>query len=75
MIDLKRMEVWFVTGSQHLYGPEILKQVAAHSREIAGALDAASASPVKVRFKPIVKTPEEVFALFQQIRRPDVSDW
>jgi L-arabinose isomerase len=66
MIDLKRMEVWFVTGSQHLYGPETLKQVAAHSREIAGALDAASAIPVKVLFKPIVKTPKEVFALCQQ---------
>jgi L-arabinose isomerase len=66
MIDLKRMEVWFVTGSQQLYGPETLKQVAAHSREIAGALDAASAIPVKVLFKPTVKTPEEVFALCQR---------
>ena len=28
-------EVWFVTGSQHLYGEETLKQVAAHSQQIA----------------------------------------
>jgi hypothetical protein len=26
--DLKSMELWFVTGSQHLYGEETLKQVA-----------------------------------------------
>jgi L-arabinose isomerase len=66
MIDLKPMEVWFVTGSQHLYGPEILKAVAAHSREIAGTLHDAKAIPVKVLFKPTVKTPDEVFALCQQ---------
>ena len=36
MIDLKPLEIWFVTGSQHLYGPEVLKQVAADSQAIAG---------------------------------------
>ncbi len=39
MIDLPQYEVWFVTGSQHLYGPETLEQVAAHSRQIVAALD------------------------------------
>ena len=38
MIDLKGYEVWFVTGSQHLYGPKTLETVAEHSREIATAL-------------------------------------
>ena len=37
MIDLKGYEVWFVTGSQHLYGPKTLETVAEHSREIAAA--------------------------------------
>ena len=31
MNKLKNKEIWFVTGSQHLYGPETLKQVAADS--------------------------------------------
>jgi L-arabinose isomerase len=57
------VEVWFVTGSQHLYGPETLEQVAAHSREIAGALDASERIPVRVVFKPVVTTPEEIRAL------------
>ena len=35
MLDLKQYEVWFVTGSQHLYGPKTLETVAEHSREIA----------------------------------------
>ncbi len=66
MLDLKSLEVWFVTGSQHLYGPAVLDQVAAHSRQIAGALDAARSVPVKVVFQPVVKTPDEVAALCQQ---------
>ena len=41
MIDLQQYEVWFVTGSQHLYGPETLETVAQHSRAIADALDAS----------------------------------
>ena len=52
MTTLKQLEVWFVTGSQNLYGPEVLKQVAAHSQEIARALDGAGAVPVRVVFKP-----------------------
>ena len=60
-IQLKKLEVWFVTGSQHLYGEETLRQVAAHSQTIAAALDAAPQIPVKIVFKPTVKTPEEIY--------------
>jgi L-arabinose isomerase len=60
MIDLSSYEVWFLTGSQHLYGPETLEQVAAHSKEIAGALNDADAIPVKVVYKPVLTTPEEI---------------
>ncbi|MDQ3812850.1 MAG: L-arabinose isomerase, partial [Armatimonadota bacterium] len=57
------IEIWFITGSQHLYGPETLEQVAAHSQQIAAALDASERIPLKVVFKPIVTTPEEIRAL------------
>ena len=63
MIDLKQFEVWFVTGTQSLYGPAVLKQVAANSKEVAAALDAAPAIPVKVVFKSVVKSPDGVTAL------------
>jgi len=42
MIDLKGYEVWFVTGSQHLYGARTLEQVAEHSKEIVAALAAGA---------------------------------
>lgn len=60
------VEVWFVTGSQHLYGPETLEKVAEHSREIAAALDASPRIPVRVVFKPVVTTPEGIRALCQE---------
>jgi L-arabinose isomerase len=65
MITLKSKEIWFVTGSQHLYGPETLKQVAVHSQEIAKALDGAPAMPLKVVFKPVLTTPDAITALCQ----------
>ena len=60
MIDLKGYEVWFVTGSQHLYGPGPLEQVAKDSKVIAEALSQAEEIPVEVKFKPVVTRPEEV---------------
>jgi L-arabinose isomerase len=60
MIDLKGYEVWFVTGSQHLYGPKTLEKVAEHSREIAGVLDKSTDIPIQIVFKPVLTTPEAI---------------
>jgi len=65
MLDLKKLEVWLVTGSQHLYGEETLKKVAEHSQIIARALDGSVKIPVTVVFKPVVKTPDEIYHLCQ----------
>jgi len=60
MADLKQYEVWFVTGSQHLYGDETLRIVAEHAQQIAAGLDAAAGIPVRVVYKPIVTTPDAI---------------
>jgi L-arabinose isomerase len=60
MKTLKDFEVWFVTGSQHLYGPQTLKQVDADSKQIAEALNDSQAIACKVVFKPVLKTPDEI---------------
>ena len=65
MIDLTPYEVWFITGSQHLYGPETLDQVAANSQKITAALSASDDIPIKVVFKPVLTTPEAITALCQ----------
>jgi len=58
--SLKQFEVWFVTGSQHLYGPETLEQVKKNSTAIARAFDSSGSIPVRIIFKPVVKTPGEI---------------
>ncbi len=51
---LDHYEVWFLTGSQHLYGPETLAQVADQSRAIADQLEASTEVPVRVVWKPVL---------------------
>ncbi len=58
--DLAEYEVWFVTGSQNLYGDETLRQVAEQSQEIARALAAASDIPVTVTWKPVLKDADAI---------------
>jgi L-arabinose isomerase len=60
MIDFNNLEVWFVTGSQHLYGEATLRQVAEHSNEIAKSLDSAGAIPARIVPKPVLTTPEAI---------------
>lgn len=66
MLDLKQFEVWFITGSQHLYGEETLRQVDEHSQIIARHLDQAPQVPVRVIFKPVVKSPDEIYNIIQE---------
>jgi L-arabinose isomerase len=63
MIDLKQYEVWFATGSQHLYGPEALQQVARNSQAIVDGLNASGNIALKIIFKPVLTTPEAIHAL------------
>lgn len=57
------LELWFITGSQNLYGEETLKQVAQNSQVITKALHEAENMPVNIIFKPIAKSTEEITAL------------
>ncbi|WP_100446176.1 L-arabinose isomerase [Glycomyces xiaoerkulensis] len=53
-------QLWFVTGSQHLYGEEAIEQVASNSADIVAALDSAGAIPADVVAKPVLTTPEAI---------------
>src|SRR3954465_11183983 len=56
--SLEAYEVWFLTGSQHLYGPETLEQVATQSRAIAEQL--AGGVPVRGVWKPVLTDAEAI---------------
>jgi L-arabinose isomerase len=66
MINLNNVEVWLVTGSQHLYGEATLKLVEQHAREIAGQLSQSGKLPVGVVFKSVVTTPEAITAVCRE---------
>ncbi len=58
--DQNKREIWFLTGSQHLYGEETLKQVASNSEQIAKSLDATGKMPAQVTWKPILTGPDAI---------------
>jgi L-arabinose isomerase len=66
MINLKTFEIWFITGSQHLYGDETLRKVAEHSQQIARSFNSNKEIPVNVVFKPTVKSTEEIYNVCQE---------
>ena len=59
-VDLKQYEVWHVTGSQHLYGPQTLEKVNEHATHIAAALDRSPVVPVRVVWKPVLTGADEI---------------
>jgi L-arabinose isomerase len=63
MKALAEFEVWFVTGSQQLYGDETLRLVAAHAEQIAHGLEASGAIPIRVVYRPVVTTPEAIYGV------------
>lgn len=63
MIDLKEFEVWFLTGSQHLYGEKTLKKVEEQSQKIAAGLSQSKKIPVKIIYKPVLTTPDSILKI------------
>ena len=66
MINTKQKQVWFITGSQHLYGPKTLEQVDKDSEKIVKELNSSGKMPVEIIFKPVVKTPDEILDICVQ---------
>jgi L-arabinose isomerase len=66
MMVLKDLEVWFVTGSQHLYGEEALTKVGEHSRKIVSGLDQSGKIPVRVVFKSVLTSAEAITDLCRE---------
>jgi L-arabinose isomerase len=63
LIDFSKLEVWFVTGSQHLYGPETLETVKNHTTSIVQELSGSPAIPVKVIAKAVMTGSDAVHQL------------
>ena len=60
---MQNKEIWFITGSQHLYGDETLKQVASNAAEIVKGLNASGDIIIPVINKELVTTPDKITSL------------
>ncbi len=71
MSTASAQEIWFVTGSQHLYGSETLRRVSENSRVMAQSLDSVGQTPTRIVWKPVVKTAGEILALCREANNED----
>lgn len=63
--------MWFVIGSQHLYGPETLRQVTQHAEHVVNALNTEAKLPCKLVLKPLGTTPDEITAICRDANYDD----
>src|SRR6056297_602606 len=66
MIDLNQYQVWFLTGSQPLYGDDVLDQVDEHSKKIAAELDESDDISVSIVFKPVLSSQDRIKKVFRE---------
>jgi len=71
VLELPRYQFWFVTGSQHLYGPEALEAVARDSQAMVKALNESGALPFELVFKPVLTTPDAIRRLVLEANAAD----
>ncbi|MFZ4508111.1 MAG: L-arabinose isomerase [Fimbriimonas sp.] len=56
-------QIWFVTGSQHLYGPETLRQVQQNSQQIVDGLNQTGKFPAEIILKPTMTDSDAITRL------------
>jgi len=70
-MQTRKLQAWFVTGSQHLYGPETLEQVAADSQQIVKGLNKSGKLAVRIVCKPVLTTPDAIRKLALEANADD----
>ena len=66
MKDLKQYQFWFITGSQHLYGEDVIKTVEEHSKQMVEGLTTDPLMPATIVFKTVATTPDEITRICQE---------
>lgn len=66
MIDPGGFELWFVTGSQDLYGGEVLAMVADNSRQIVAGLNASPEIPLNIVIKPVMSSGDSIASVVRE---------
>src|ERR1700712_3084815 len=67
----EQLECWFLTGSQGLYGPETLDQVAGQSVQIAETLDGSDDLPFRIVWKPVLTDADAIRRIMLEANASD----
>ena len=70
-MSLKTKEIWFIVGSQFLYGPKVLETVAARGQEMAQYIDSQKQIPCRFIYKGTIKTADEIEQLAKEANYSD----
>jgi L-arabinose isomerase len=60
LVNSTTPEIWFVCGSQHLYGPGPLKQVAANAQAVVDGLVKSKRLPLPLKFKALLVDADQI---------------
>ena len=74
-MSLKTKEIWFIVGSQFLYGPKVLETVAARGQEMAQFIDAQKQIPCRFIYKGTVKTADEIEQLAKEANYSRITSY
>lgn len=67
MFVYEEAEIWFVAGSQHLYGPETLEQIKKNIQLVSEYFNKEANLPVRIVLKPLATKPDEIYHLCQEV--------
>ncbi|MCR3758103.1 L-arabinose isomerase [Clostridium felsineum] len=71
MLENKKMEFWFVVGSQHLYGEDALKEVRKNSQTIVDELNKSAKLPYKIIFKDLATSADKIKEIMKEVNYRD----
>ncbi|MCA0991332.1 L-arabinose isomerase [Pseudalkalibacillus hwajinpoensis] len=69
MLTTKRYELWFVVGSQHLYGKKTLDEVAEHSEMMVSAMNEEFNEHFTIVMKPVMTNANDIYQLCLEANR------
>lgn len=72
MLQTPKYQFWFVTGSQHLYGPETLQQVEQHAQSITEGLNGDANITYEIVYKPVLTTADAIRRLVIEANADDL---
>lgn len=69
--EIDKLELWFLTGSQHLYGDDVLQKVESHAQVISHFLDQQKEIIITIINKSVLTTPESIFNMIKEANYND----